>query len=110
MHLCKHKISNAMLHLVGMPCLIELLCLMEMSHLVEMPHLISHGNNYFHGKLGNLTRKILHVSMRVHAWKNEVIIELYHIITFYWIVFQFNTYELYWLFSIQIEIHIGLYQ
>ena len=36
----KHKISNATLYIVGMPCLVELPCLIELPCLMEMSHLV----------------------------------------------------------------------
>ena len=40
-------------------------------------HVLSRGKQDFHGKLGRFTRKILRGFTRGHAWKNEVVNELY---------------------------------
>ena len=81
---------NATSRLVEMPRLLEMsrlvgmTRLVEMSRLVEIPRLVSwkchdssRGNYYFHGKLWHFTREILRVATRVHACKNELIIERY---------------------------------
>ena len=41
--------------------------------------LIPHVNQDFHGKILNFTREYFRVTTRDHTWKNEVIVELYHI-------------------------------
>ena len=89
MYLCKYKISNATLHLVGMPRLVELPCLMELTCLEELPCLVEMSCLM---EMSHLVE--CHISWKslfswetyafntpniacCHAWKSEVIIKQY---------------------------------